>query len=259
MSPHSQTIAITPTSPHPFAQFLTLVRWSLKGVGPALPLVLIVQAMIGASIIIGIGLMIPNITLETAKYLSSGAPTVMMLTIGFVIVPQGVSAARANGTVDYQRALPIPRVIILAADFTVWVLLAIPGLVVGILTGQIYYGFSFSVDLPVLVMAALMTSAMATAVGYAVAMGTPRMVAMVVSQILAFFSMMFAPINYPSDVLPSWLRMTHQWLPFEAAGDLVRAGLLAEQYQVSSRDIIVLTVWMMLGLIITVRVLMRRE
>lgn len=259
MQPSSPITAIAPAAPNPLAQCMTLIRWNLQAVGPALPLVLIVQAMIGASIIIGIGLMIPNITPETAKFLSSGAPTVMMLTIGFVMVPQGVSAARASGTVDYQRALPVPRLMILLADFTVWVLLAIPGLVVGILTGQFYYGFTFSIDVAVLVVAALLTSAMATSVGYAFAMGTPRMVAMVASQVLAFFSMMFAPINFPAQALPAWLQLVHRWLPFQAAGDLVRAGLLADQYQASARDFAVLAAWTVAGLIITVRVLIKRD
>lgn len=259
MQPPSHTNVIAPAAPNPFLQLLTLIRWTVQGIGPALPLVLIVQAMIGASIIIGIGLMIPNITLETAKYLSSGAPTVMLLTIGFVIVPQGVSAARANGTVDYQRALPIPRMIILAADFIVWVLLAIPGLAVGIITGQLYYGFTFSFDFPVLIAASVLTSAMATSVGYALAMGTPRMVAMVASQILAFVSMMFAPINYPADVLPEWLQRIHTFLPFEAAGNLIRAGLLADRYTVTAHDALTLAAWTAIGLVVTIRVLVARE
>lgn len=175
------TTAIAPAAPNPSIQLLHLIRWSVQGVGPALPLVLIVQAMIGTSIIIGI------------------------------------------------------------------------------ITGQLYYGFSFAIDYPVLVAASLLTSAMATSVGYAVAMSTPRIVAMMVSQILAFVSMMFAPINYTADVLPNWLQAVHKVLPFEAAGNLIRAGLLAGQYQVSLHDSITLVAWTVLGLAITARVLMKRD
>src|SRR5699024_7783233 len=96
--------------------FLTLLRWSLASTGVMLPLIVVIQAMLAAGIIIGFGFVIGDITPDSALFLSSGAPTILLLTIGLVIVPQGVSRARASGAFDYQRALPVARTVLLLVD-----------------------------------------------------------------------------------------------------------------------------------------------
>src|SRR5699024_5695213 len=45
--------------------------------------------------------------------LSSGVPTILLLTVGLVIVPQGVARGRASGALDYQRSLPVARPLLL--------------------------------------------------------------------------------------------------------------------------------------------------
>ena len=108
--------------------YTMILRWNLGSLGPMLPLVVVVQALLAAGVVIGFGMLIPNIdadTSGTALFLSTGAPTVLLMTAGLVIVPQAVSVARANGTFTYLRSLPVHRGILLAADLTMWLAVAL--------------------------------------------------------------------------------------------------------------------------------------
>src|SRR5699024_8393091 len=78
--------------------YRTLLRWTLSQIGAMLPLIILVQALLAAGIIVGFGFLIPDIDTSTALFLSTGAPTVLLLVIGLVMVPQGVAQARTDGT-----------------------------------------------------------------------------------------------------------------------------------------------------------------
>ncbi|MER6911888.1 ABC transporter permease [Streptomyces sp. NPDC000594] len=236
----------------------TLLRWTMSQVGPMLPLVLIVQALLAAGIIVGFGFLVPDITTPAAEFLSSGAPTVLLMVVGLVLVPQGVAQSRTSGTFTYLRALPVPRPLLLLADLTVWLIVALPGIPVAVLVAQWRYDLSFAIDWPVLVAASALTAVMATAVGYAIAVLLPPMLAQLVCQVLVFFVMLFSPITFTEGQLPEWFRSVHEVLPFQPAGDLIRSGLLSDTYSASGQDVVVLLFWCALGVAISVRALVRR-
>lgn len=239
--------------------FLTLMRWSLASIGAMLPLIVVIQAMLAAGIIIGFGFLIPDITPDAALFLSSGAPTILLLTIGLVIVPQGVSRARASGALDYQRALPVSRPLLLLVDLVVWTLIALPGVVIGLLVAWLHYDLTFSFDWPLLILASLLVTTMSTALGYAIAVSLPAMLAQLVSQVLVFFVLLFSPITFPASQLPDWFQTLHQFLPIQSAADLLRAGIASHTFTATGRDLLVLALWTALGLLITTRALLRRK
>lgn len=258
-APPRTTAPLAPVQVSPGAGFLTLMRWSLASTGAMLPLIIIIQAMLAAGIIIGFGFLMGDITPEGALFLSTGAPTILLLTIGLVIVPQGVSRARASGAFDYQRALPVPRPMLLLVDLVVWALIALPGVAVGLLVAWLRFGLSFSFDWPLLIISSLLVTTMATAVGYAIAVALPPMPAQMVSQVLVFFVLLFSPITFPASQLPQWFQLLHDYLPIRPAADLLRAGIAAQSYAPELRDLVVLVAWTALGLLITGRALMRRR
>lgn len=239
--------------------FLALMRWSLASTGAMLPLIVVIQAMLAAGIILGFGFVIGDITPQAALFLSTGAPTILLLTIGLVIVPQGVSRARASGAFDYQRALPVARPLLMIVDLVVWALIALPGVAVGLLVARLRFDLSFSFDWPLLVLASLLVTTMATAVGYAIAVSMPPMPAQMLSQVLVFFVLLFSPITFPLEQLPQWFQMLHDVLPIRPAADLLRAGIASESFTAELRDLLVLVAWTALGLVVTARALMRRR
>src|SRR5690625_7170643 len=86
-----------------------LLRWQLLRMKPVLPLYLIVQTLLAAGIVIGFSYLIPNIDDTNALYLTTGAPTIILLSIGLVFLPQGVAETRADGKFTYMLSLPLPR------------------------------------------------------------------------------------------------------------------------------------------------------
>ena len=241
-----------------WTSYRALLRWTTAQIGAMLPLVVVVQALLAAGIIVGFGYLIPDIDRPTAQFLSTGAPTVLLMVVGLVLVPQGVAQARTSGTFAYLRALPVPRPLLLAADLTVWLLVALPSIAVAVIVAHLRYGFGFAFDWPLLVAASLLITVTATAVGYAIAVSLPPLLAQLSTQVLVFFVMLFSPITFPASQLPAWFQSLHDVLPIRPAADLLRAGLLSGTYSASWRDLAVLIVWCVFGLTISVRALVRR-
>lgn len=237
--------------------YLTLLRWSVAQTGPTMP-VIVVQAFLAAGIIVGFGFLIPDIDTASALFLSTGAPTVLLLVIGLVVVPQGVSRARTDGTFHFMRSLPVRRPLLLAADLTVWLMIALPSVVVAVLVARWRYDLDLSFEWPLLLAASLLVTVMAASVGYAIAVTLSPVVAQLVSQALVFFVLLFSPVTYPASQLPEWFRIVHQVLPVQPGADLIRAGLAADHFTASGQDLLVLALWCILGLGISLRALVRR-
>ncbi len=238
--------------------YATLMRWTLAQTGPMLPFVIAVEALLAAGIIIGFGFLIPDIDTASAQFLSTGAPTVLLMVVGLVIVPMGVAQARASGTFTYLRSQPVPRPLLLLADLTVWLAVAVPSIAVAVVVAQLRYGFGYAFDWPLLIPSAVLAALAAAAVGYAIAVVLPPLLTQIVTQVLVFFVMLFSPVTFPARQLPQWFQTVHDWLPFRPAADLLRAGLLSDSYTASGRDLAVLVVWCILGLAISVRAVVRR-
>ncbi|WP_033352929.1 ABC transporter permease [Nocardiopsis xinjiangensis] len=236
----------------------TLLRWTMAQTGAMLPLFIVVQAAIAGAVVVGFGLLIPDIDTPTAELLSTGAPTILILVIGLVLCPWGVAAARTSGTLTYQRALPVPRPLLLVSDLIVWLVIALPSIPVTVLVARLRYGIEYSIDGPLLVGAFVLSTVMAVSVGYATAMLLSPMLSQLVSQVMVFFVMLFSPVTFPKDQLPDWFRAVHEVLPFQAAADLLRAGLLSDGFEPSGQALVVLLVWCLVGLTISVRAIIRR-
>src|SRR5690606_2469088 len=142
----------------------------------------VIQALLAAGIIVGFGLLIPDIDVPTALFLSTGAPTVLLMTVGLVIVPQGVARARLDGTFTYLRALPVARPLLLLAELTVWLLVSVPSIAVAVLVAELRFDIDLSFSWPVLVAAAVLVTLTATSVGYALAVSLAPLLAQLVTQ-----------------------------------------------------------------------------
>ncbi|AFR09004.1 MULTISPECIES: ABC transporter permease [Nocardiopsis] len=236
----------------------TLLRWTMAQTGAMMPLFIVVQAAIAGAVVVGFGLLVPDIDAPTAELLSTGAPTILILVIGLVLCPWGVAGARTSGTLTYQRALPVPRPLLLVADLVVWLVIALPSIPVTVLVARLRYGIEYSIDWPLLVGAFVLATIMAVSVGYATAMLLSPMMSQLVSQVMVFFVMLFSPVTFPKEQLPEWFQAVHSVLPFQAAADLLRAGLLSDRFEPSGQGLVVLIVWCLLGLIISVRAVIRR-
>jgi ABC-2 type transport system permease protein len=241
-----------------WTSYRSLLRWNTAQIGAMLPLIVIVQVLLAAGVIVGFGFLIPNIDTDTARHLSTGTPTILLMVLGLVILPQGVAQARTSGTFAYLRALPVPRPMLLVAELTVWLLIALPSIAAAILVARLRYDLAYSFDWPLLLSASILIAVMAAAVGYAIAVMLPPMLAQLISQVLVFFVMLFSPITFPAAQLPAWFQSLHDLLPIRSAADLLRAGIASDVYTASAQDLLVLAIWCVAGIAISVRALVRR-
>lgn len=260
-APSSTTARTRPASrPSTWSTYRTMLRWQLLSIGPMLPIVVIVQVLMAAGIIVGFGLLIPGIdTLaDTALLMSTGAPTALLMTVGLVMVPQGVAQARATGAFAYMQSLPVPRPVLLATDLTVWTGVALPGIAAAVGVARLRFDIPVDVDWPLLAGASLLSAVAASSLGYAIAVSLRPMVAQALTQVLVFFILLFSPITFPPSQLPGWFQTVHDWLPVRPAADLLRAGLAQGAYSWQVRDLLVLLAWMVASLGICLRALSRR-
>ena len=256
--PAARPAAFVPARVGLWSSYRTLLRWQLGQAGNDLPMIVVIQALLAAGVVVGFGFLIPDISPESALFLSTGTPTVLLMVVGLTIVPQGVVRARTDGTFTYLRSLPVARPLLLLADLTVWLLVALPSVAVAVVVAQMRYDLTLAFDWPLLVVASLLVTVTATAVGYAIAVTFAPMLAQVLSQVLVFFVMLFSPITFPASQLPGWFQAVHDVLPIRPAADLLRAGLVSGTYDASLRDLLVLVAWCVVGLALSTRALVRR-
>lgn len=242
---------------HWLRSYLLLLHWSAVRLRYLLPLVLVVQIFLSVGIVIGFAFLLPSIDPATALYLSTGAPTLGLITIGMVMAPQLVAQAKTEGTFAYNQTLPVPRTAVLGADVTIWLLAGAPGLLLGLLVAVLRFDLTLRVSWLV-VPAVLLVALTATTVGFAIAYAAAPPVTNMVSQLIVFIALMFSPINFPADRLPEWLQEIHLVLPFEAMAQVVRDTLTVPPGGVALLPFGVLAVWCAAGLAVTVRVMTRR-
>ena len=223
-------------------QTLLLAQWQLRRQAQHLPLLVAVQGFIAVATILGYGLLIGDPDPAAALFLATGAPTITLISVGLVMTPQRVVQGRTEGSLDWMRTLPVPRIGFLLSDLMVWTLIALPGMVLGIAAGVWRFGIQLSIA-PWFVPAALLVSLTAAAVGYAMATLLPAAVAMIMTQALIFVVLLFSPVSYPADRMPGWLQEAHRWLPIEPMAQLIRAGLAQDTFTMPGRSLAVLAVW----------------
>ena len=175
-----------------------LVRWQALRLKGFLPLAIVVQALFAFGIVIGYPLLFPEMDETTMLFLATGAPAITLITMGLVVLPQVVSQAKIEGSLEYMRSLPVPRMAYLAADLTVWLAIVLPGVVFAVLVGIWAFGLELSVSLAI-IPAALLVAVTSAAVGYALASLLPPMIAMLLTQVLVFAVLLFSPINFPAE------------------------------------------------------------
>jgi len=237
--------------------YLLLVYWTLLRLRSTLPLLLFLQTLISVGIVVGFSFLVPQADAVTGFYLSTGAVTIGLITVGMVAAPQLVAQQKLTGAFDHQRALPVPRMAMLAADASVWVALALPGLAAALGVAALRFGLSLTLS-PLVVPAILLVALCSVAIGYGLAYATKPEVSTMLSQVILFVALMFAPINFPAERLPRWLATVHEWLPFGYMAQVVRETVNVPAGGVDPFPFAVLALWCVAGLSITYRVMTRR-
>ncbi|MFL5754909.1 MAG: ABC transporter permease [Chloroflexota bacterium] len=237
--------------------YVLLIAWQTLRNKTFLPLMIVVQALFAFGIVVGYPLLFPSIDPFTILFLATGAPAITLITMGLVAVPQIVAQAKTEGSLDYMRTLPIPRLVYLLADMTVWLGIVLPGVVFAILIAAWRFGLHLELS-PLIVPAILLVVLTTTSTGYALASVLPQTLANLISQVLVVFVLMFSPLNFPPDRLPGWLASIHAVLPIQAMGEVIRGTLAGNVFPLTVAPFALLAVWCAATFTVTGIVLTRR-
>lgn len=242
---------------HWLRSYALLLKWNTLRLRTELPFFLIIQTLMSIGVVVGFSFLIPEIDRFSAMYLSTGAMTVALITVGMVVAPQLVAQQRLQGIFDYQRSMPVPRLAMMAADATVWIGVGLPGMIAALGVAAIRFDLTFAVS-PLIIPAALLVATGAVAVGYAIAYAVKPVLVGLVTNVVMIVSLMFAPVNYPAHRLPQWLAAIHEWLPFQYMARAIRESLDTPTTGPSPLPFVVLAAWCAGGLAVASRVLTRR-
>jgi ABC-2 type transport system permease protein len=226
--------------------YLLLIKWQGLRLKAFLPLAMVVQGLFALGIVAGYPLLFPEIDATTILFLATGAPAITLITMGLVAVPQVVAQGKTEGSLEYVRSLPVPRLAFLFADLTVWTMIVLPGVVFAVIVGTIRFGLDLSVS-PLVVPAFVLVALTASCVGYALASVVPPLVANLLSQVLVVFVLMFSPLNFPASRLPEWLQAVHAALPIQAMGEVIRGSLATATFPLAAGSFLLLGAWCLGG------------
>jgi ABC-2 type transport system permease protein len=203
---------------------------------------IVVQALLSFGIVAGYPLLFPELDQTTILFLATGAPAIALITMGLVLVPQVVAGAKTEGSLDYVRTLPVPRMTFLMADLTVWSGIVLPGVVFGVVVAAIRFGLDLTIS-PLIVPAFVLVALTASCVGYAIAAVLPPTLTSLLTQALVVFVLMFSPLVFPAERLPTWLQAVHDVLPIEAMGDVIRGTLASTTFAIPTGSFLLLGAW----------------
>lgn len=238
--------------------FFHLLRWRLLQMKPVLPLYIIIQTLLAVGIVYGFSYLIPNIDDTAALYLTTGAPTIILLSIGLVFLPQGIAEIRADGTFTYMLSLPLPRLYFVLVEALIWLVITFPGIFIALFLA------SFRFDLQLVytyksILIFTLVGLTAIGIGYTIALWLRPIIAELISQVLIFGILLFSPINFPPERLPSWLARLHEFLPIQFMVESVRATLAPDQFDLDRFSIFVIGVWCVFSFIMCYFAIVKRN
>lgn len=205
--------------------YAAMLRFELVNLRMFLAVAFVVQLIMGAGAALMYGYYFGDLSSAQKTFLVTGIPALSLVPIGFVMMPATIMEKKLRDTYDYIWSLPVPRLASALASFTVFTGLAVPGTAVALLAASAIYRVDLHVSWAV-VPAVILTSAMATSVGYAMAHAIPEpRVTNLIGNILIFMVLLFSPIVVTIDQFPGWWAAVHHVLPFWHMAVVVRAGL----------------------------------
>ena len=238
--------------------YFLMLKWIFLSNRIWLSLNLAVQIGIAAGFVYGMSFFYPAITPDVAKYLTTGAPTIILLTVGLVLVPQIIAQARTEGTFDYIWSLPVPRMVHVAADATNMFGTTLPGIILAVVLGAFRFDFGLDVS-PLIIPAVILISMCGTFVGYSMAFAVPKpMMVQVLTQIIIFIVMLFSPVSFPAERLPEWMQAIHRVFPIQYMADLMR-GTLTDLPVNLGKAFAITGAWCAAGFVVTNLLVRRRN
>jgi ABC-2 type transport system permease protein len=207
------------------AGYRAMLRFDFASSRSWLATFVIVQVLMGAGMAIIYGFYLGNMPPAAATFVATGAPTLALVPLGMALLPSLIAIRKVEGTYDFMWSLPVPRTATAASSFTIFTLLALPGVAVSLGVAAWRYDLELQVSLWV-IPAVLLVSLMSASVGFGVGHAVPDpAITNVITNLIIFVVLMFSPVAFPIENFPGWLAAAHRVLPFWHMANVVRDAL----------------------------------
>ncbi|OLF10145.1 ABC transporter [Actinophytocola xinjiangensis] len=233
-----------------------VIELQAKKQGSYLVVFAIIMIVVALGVAIGFSYLMssPDDTGGGMLYLATGAPTIVLIMTALVIVPMQNAGAKLTGYIDFVKSLPVSRKLFLIADVGIWALVTVPAIAISVFVAHLIFAPGYAISWTIIPGFVLMVLS-CFAIGYGYSFVMPAEPAMAVSQLIAFTSLMFSPINFPLERLPEWLQSVHEVLPIYHMAEVMRASLAHTSFSAEPVSYIVLGAWTIVGFFGAVRFL----
>lgn len=225
------------------AGYRSMLRYDLSSSRSWLATFVLIQILMGAGMAIIYGFYLGDLPPAAATFLATGAPTQALVPLGMALLPSLIAVRKIEGTYDFMWSLPVPRTATAASSFTIFTLLALPGVALSLGVAAWRYDLDLQVS-PGVVPAVLLASLLAASVGFGVGHAVPDPgITNVITNLIIFVVLMFSPVAFPIENFPGWLAALHRLLPFWHMANVVRDGLTDGLVTSVGRSYLVLGAW----------------
>ena len=234
-----------------------LVRWSIYRHKHLILVFSIAQMGLSLAIVYGMALMLSTIQTEDAIYLSAGAITLGIIAVGCVLSAQIISTAKQEGIIKYQKTLPVSRLYIVLSDILIWGTVSLPGVAMSCIAANLRFDLTIHISFyGVLII--LLAQICMICIGFSIAYWLSSNMVALATQVIMIGGLLFSPILFPADRLPSWMLVIYNNLPFVPTSNLIRWALF-EYGTFSIRDLVVIIFWGIATLLLSLSALSRRN
>lgn len=216
----------------------------------------IIMVVIALGVAIGFSYLMSSPEGGGMLYLATGAPTIVLIMTALVTVPMQNAGAKMTGYLDFVKSLPVSRKLFLIADVGIWAMVTVPAIAISVFVAHLIFEPGYAISWTIIPAFVLMVLS-CFAIGYGYSFVIPAEPAMALSQLIAFISLMFSPINFPIDRLPGWVQAVHEVLPIYHMAEVMRASLAHTTFEAQPISYIILGAWTIVGFFGAVRFLER--
>ncbi|MGM1057644.1 ABC transporter permease [Saccharothrix sp. Mg75] len=216
----------------------------------------IIMVVIALGVAIGFSYLMASPEGGGMLYLATGAPTIVLIMTALVTVPMQNAGAKMTGYMDFVKSLPVSRKLFLIADVGIWAMVTVPAIAISVFVAHLIFEPGYAISWTIIPAFVLMVLS-CFAIGYGYSFVIPAEPAMALSQLIAFISLMFSPINFPIERLPGWVQAVHEVLPIYHMAEVMRASLAHTTFEAQPISYIILGAWTVVGFFGAVRFLER--
>ncbi len=205
--------------------YVSMLRFDVASQRNLLPMFVLTQILFGAGMAIIYGFYLSRAPQAAFVYIVTGAPALAVITAALIGVTTIVTERQLAGSWDFIWSLPAPRSAVVASTFTVYTAMTLPGIVTALMLATWRYGVHLTLS-PAVAPAFVLASLAATSIGFAMAIAIPNpLVTNAIVNALIFVVLLFSPVVYPINQLPTWLADVQRGLPIYPLAQIMRASL----------------------------------